>query len=220
MVTGCGEHGSSGRPGGLLEPRWLELEPTLERTEVLNKLQQRRQNDEGFTLIELMVVVLIMGILMAIAIPTFLSTRGSANDASAKSNATNALTNEKSYYASNQAFLDAPDTTNGATLDNSLPWPAAGAKSPLSAKGDVAAYAFTDAAEGTEGDGPALIVEALSQSGNCFYIQDVESQSTSYVGYAETTGGCVSTPSAMTAAAQTGPVTGLGATIGGWYQSW
>ena len=113
-VTGCGEHGSSGRPGGLLEPRWLELEPTLERTDVLNKLQQRRQNEEGFTLIELMVVVLIMGILMAIAIPTFLSTRGSANDASAKSNATNAFTNEKSYYASNQAFLDAPDTTNGA----------------------------------------------------------------------------------------------------------
>ena len=117
MVTGCGEHGSSGRPGGLLEPRWLELEPTLERTDVLNKLQQRRQNEEGFTLIELMVVVLIMGILMAIAIPTFLSTRGSANDASAKSNATNAFTNEKSYYASNQSFVTppAPHRRAGAT---------------------------------------------------------------------------------------------------------
>ena len=52
---------------------------------MLQHLKDRRQDETGFTLIELMVVVLIMGILMAIAIPTFLSTQGSANDASAKS---------------------------------------------------------------------------------------------------------------------------------------
>ncbi len=88
-----------------------------ERTDVLKHLKERRQSEEGFTLIELMVVVLIMGILMAIAIPTFLATQGSAHDAAAKSNATNALTNEKAYYADNQVF-----STAGSSLDSSLPW--------------------------------------------------------------------------------------------------
>ena len=69
---------------------------------MIKHLKERRQSEEGFTLIELMVVVLIMGILMAIAIPTFLATQGSAHDAAAKSNATNAFTNEKAYYADNQ----------------------------------------------------------------------------------------------------------------------
>ena len=84
---------------------------------MLKHLKERHQSEEGFTLIELMVVVLIMGILMAIAIPTFLATQGSAHDAAAKSNATNALTNEKAYYGDNQVF-----STAGSSLDSSLPW--------------------------------------------------------------------------------------------------
>ncbi|MCL5886026.1 MAG: prepilin-type N-terminal cleavage/methylation domain-containing protein, partial [Actinobacteria bacterium] len=60
--------------------------------------------EEGFTLIELMVVLLIMGILMAIAIPTFLSVTGSAGDKAAQSDLTNAVTNATSYYINGQTF--------------------------------------------------------------------------------------------------------------------
>ncbi|MDH3606213.1 MAG: prepilin-type N-terminal cleavage/methylation domain-containing protein [Acidimicrobiia bacterium] len=59
----------------------------------------KARNDRGFTLIELMIVVLIVAILVAIAIPTFLGQRKEAEDSAAKSNLRNALSTEKAFYA-------------------------------------------------------------------------------------------------------------------------
>jgi prepilin-type N-terminal cleavage/methylation domain-containing protein len=57
--------------------------------------------DAGFTLIELMVVLLILAILLAIAIPTFLGVTKSANDRAAQSNLNTALVNAKSIFQQN-----------------------------------------------------------------------------------------------------------------------
>lgn len=62
------------------------------------------RKEEGFTLIELMVVVLIIAILVAIAIPTFVGVRNRANDRAAQSNVRNALAAAKTYYVDNQAY--------------------------------------------------------------------------------------------------------------------
>ena len=61
-------------------------------TRYLEALKKRRSGDEGFSLIELIVVVAILGILVAIAIPVFGGIQQSAKDNSLKTAAANGAT--------------------------------------------------------------------------------------------------------------------------------
>jgi type IV pilus assembly protein PilA len=92
---------------------------------MLLKLRQRMARDEsGFTLVELLVVMLILGLLIAVAIPTFFNQKQKANDADSKAMAHTAQTaietyatdHQGSYVGADQAALTAIEGTVDTTV--------------------------------------------------------------------------------------------------------
>jgi type IV pilus assembly protein PilA len=127
--------------------------------QIKNRLQRE---DKGFTLIELMVVVLIIAILIAIAIPTFLGARGRAQDRAAQSSLRNTVTGAKAIYTDDEDYADA-DTTALAASEPSLTFVGAAVDSDDSNEISV-----------MPGTSPSTRFVAATWSNNkkCWYIQD------------------------------------------------
>jgi type IV pilus assembly protein PilA len=128
----------------------------------------RRRREDGFTLIELMVVILIIAILIAVAIPTFLGLRRGAQDTGAKTSAVTALKAAKAIFSSDDSYANVTPATlrnaevsviyvNGATASNGS----------LIASVDVPSAS-------------RFVASVYSASGTCFFIRDDDVNGTTY----------------------------------------
>ncbi len=128
----------------------------------IHKLAARRRNAEeekGFTLIELMVVVLIIAILIAIAIPTFLGARSRAQDRAAQSSLRNSLTAAKTIYTDAEAYTTA-DAAGMLSVEPSLTFnDGTGSTGPT----NVNVYSPTP---------NEIYLGTQSKSGDCFWTYD------------------------------------------------
>ena len=138
---------------------------------MLDTLRARRAEEDGFTLIELMVVVLIIAILVAIAIPTFLGARGKANDRAAQADIRNAFTAERTYYTDSQTYADKDQIT---AIENSLKYTDT-ASSALASTNTV----MINVADGVQ-PGDTVTIATFSSSGHCFWLKDVAASGTQY----------------------------------------
>jgi type IV pilus assembly protein PilA len=120
----------------------------------------RHLGDDGFTMVELMVVVLVIGVLIAIALPSFLGARTRALDGAAKQSASLALRSAKIVYTDhsdyNEASVSALETSEPSLdyVDGVTP-----SSGSLSVSRDVP-------------DADTFTAAVWSTAGTCFFIRD------------------------------------------------
>ena len=128
-------------------------------------MEDRREG--GFTLVELAIVVLIIAVLITIAMATFPTTRGRAQDRDAQAALRNALSAEKAHFADHEAYTQI--RAELAAIEPALIFDAAADQAPTA--GSIA-YAAS---------GSTVTLATRSATGTCFYLRDSATTGTAYL---------------------------------------
>jgi len=124
-----------------------------------------RRRQEGFTLVELMVVILIIGILITIGLPVFLGARNRAENAAAGADLRNAMVSAKIYFSTDESYTGFNVAAAQAQAPD-LPW--VGASDP-GATDDIAIATAS---------GPDVLLVRRSVAGAYFCASDDGTTST------------------------------------------
>jgi type IV pilus assembly protein PilA len=140
-------------------------------------VSRTEQPEAGFTLIELMMVVLIIAILIAVLMPTFVGAKTRAQDRAMQSSVRNAFTAAKVIFSDHGDYTEA--TTAGlAAAEPGLKFVAANVAAPGPNTVSVNPVSTN-----------YIVIAGQSLSGHCFFLSDDESATGGGVKYANASSG-------------------------------
>ena len=119
------------------------------------------RDERGFTLVELMIVILIIGILMLLALPTFLGARERASDRAAQADIRNAFAAERAYYTDTLTYTT--DPIEMTAIEAAMTY--VDGDTPLAAH---VAYLHHHALTNT------IFISAKSSTGMCWYLREID----------------------------------------------
>lgn len=128
--------------------------------------------ERGFTLVELLVVLLVIGILLAIGIPTFLSTLATAQDRATESNLTNAVLDASTFYIDSLQSFASVTPAALSSADPEFDW-VTSACTAAKAPSNCMSEEVVDVAAASDSQG-IILATYSSHTATCWYAVVLE----------------------------------------------
>ena len=119
------------------------------------------RDERGFTLIELMAVILIIAVLVLLGLPAYLGTRVRTWDRAAQANIRNAFAAERAYYTDELTYTTDPATMTA--IEAALTY--VDGDTPL-----VPGVVYLHLHPGPN----EIFASAMSESGTCWYLREID----------------------------------------------